>query len=106
MTVTGVTLPEASKTWVIFCFRPIKYFITGTSRFQPLASSIWLLELHHFQINTHATWQLDVREGLNDLGRGAHNIKHSLVHSHFKLFARIFVDESSSIYGVLLDLGW
>lgn len=51
------------------------------------------LKLHHFDINVDARWKSKIGERFDNLRRGAYDIDEALVHTHFKLLARIFVDE-------------
>ena len=53
--------------------------------------------LHHLNLNIHASGKIQVGQRIDGLGRRIQNIDETLMHAHFILFAGIFMHKARSI---------
>src|SRR3989344_4951309 len=60
--------------------------------------------LQHLHINRNSRRKREIGERLNEIRHRIDNIYQSLMHSHLKLFARVFVDERRTIDPIFLNL--
>ncbi len=49
--------------------------------------------LHHLHVDGDAGWEVDVGQGLDDLGGRVEDVDHALVDAHLELLAGVLVDE-------------
>ena len=61
--------------------------------------------LDHFYIYRHSAGEIEVRECLYHLRRGVEDIDEALMDAHFKLLARVLVDEGGAVDRPTLNLG-
>ena len=66
----------------------------------------WLSLLDHLDVDCNAGREIEVREGFNHLRRGVHDIYEALMDAHFKLFARVLIDEGGAVDCPTLYFSW
>src|SRR5215813_12599130 len=80
MTVTGMTVPSGSNTWVM-------------PTFLPMSPSIILSSLtERLDLDVHARGQVELHQRVDRLGRRLEDIQKALVGSDLELLPRLLVD--------------
>jgi len=59
----------------------------------------------HLNFHVYASGQVQRRECINGLGVGVHDVYDALMNAHFKLLARVLVNERGAVHGPLFLFG-